>query len=269
MEESKSHKTFAHSEKGEGKNKLECQDTFCVMEDFYRRMTFLAVYDGHGPNGRHASDLANSSIRNYLLDNKETLASLDGEEGVKKFFKNMCSEIQDLYHKDELDYQLSGTCAIMVRVKDDMIYTGNLGDSRAVIARCSKDETCGLEVSIDHKPIRQGEIERMIASGGKIRRTAVGDEEVGPYRVWKAKDGVPGIAISRSLGDLMAHEIGVCAEPEVTAKKIHADDKFIVMGFDGVWDVMSSAEAVGFILHLPVTEKEIAAKKMVAECRKK
>jgi integrin-linked kinase-associated serine/threonine phosphatase 2C len=95
----------------------------------------------------------------------------------------------------------------------------------------------------------------------------VDEKEVGPYRVWKADEDVPGIAISRSMGDLIAHEIGVSAEPEVTAKDIDTEDKFIVMGSDGVWDVMSSAEAVGFILSVPITEKETAPEKMVNECR--
>lgn len=154
-------------------------------------------------------------------------------------------------------------------MKDNTVYTANLGDSRAVIGSCSKEETCALEVSIDHKPTRPEEKDRVLASGGKIERTMVEDKEVGPYRVWKADEDVPGIAITRSLGDLIAHEIGVSAEPEVTCKDIDTEDKFIVMGSDGVWDVMSSAEAVGFILSVPIADKESAPEKMVAECRER
>jgi len=157
----------------------------------------------------------------------------------------------------------------MVLVKEGTIYTANLGDSRAVIGSCSKDETCALEVSIDHKPTREGEKERILAAGGKIERSMVDDKEVGPYRVWKAEEDIPGIAITRSFGDLVAHKIGVSADPEITSKDIDGDDKFIVMGSDGVWDVMSSAEAVGFILSLPINEKETAAEKMVSECRER
>jgi integrin-linked kinase-associated serine/threonine phosphatase 2C len=47
---------------------------------------------------------------------------------------------------------------------------------------------------------------------------------------------------------IQAHKIGVIAEPEISFKELADDDKFIVIGSDGVWDVMSSAEAVGFIL---------------------
>lgn len=263
------YKTFSFTEKGHGKKKTDCQDTACIMEDFYKGMTFLAVYDGHGQNGRTASDLANKGVREYIVNNKETLYGLDTEEDMEKFFRKMCSSVQSMFQSDKTDYELSGTCAVMVLVKEDMIYTANLGDSRAVIGSCSKDETCALEVSIDHKPTREKEKERIINSGGKIEKTVVDDKEVGPYRVWKAEEDIPGIAISRSFGDLVAHKIGVSAEPEVTAKEIDGDDKFLVMGSDGVWDVMSSAEAVGFILSLSITEKETAAEKMVIECRER
>lgn len=264
-----SDRTFGNTEKGEGKKKGECQDTFCIMENFYNGMTYMAVYDGHGNYGLSASRLANDAIEKYLVANKEVLYGLEFDEDVEKFFKKMCSKVQEKYHMDKNTYEQSGTCAIMVLIKGDIIYTANLGDSRAVVASCAKDETCALEVSIDHKPTRECEKQRILSSGGKIERSVMDDKEVGPYRVWKADEDVPGIAIARSFGDLLAHKIGVTAEPEVTYKELDGDDRFIVMGSDGVWDVMSSAEAVGFILSLPVNEKESAAKRMVLECKER
>lgn len=255
------------------------QDTSCIMENYHKDMTYMAVYDGHGTYGRIASDLANNSIKEYLEEYKDALFKLDGEEDLSKFFKEMYKKVQNKFKEDvsalinkivqKNDFQLSGTCAVSILLKDNTVYTANLGDSRAVIGSCSKDETCALEISIDHKPTRPEEKDRIMASGGKIERSMVDDKEVGPYRVWKSDEDVPGIAITRSLGDLIAHEIGVSAEPEVTCKDIDNEDKFIVMGSDGVWDVMSSAEAVGFILSVPIADKETAAEKMVAECRER
>lgn len=37
---------------------------------------------------------------------------------------------------------------------------------------------------------------------------------VGPYRVWADDEG-PGIAMTRTLGDLQAKKIGLISEPEV------------------------------------------------------
>jgi len=140
-----------------------------------------------------------------------------------------------------------------VLIIEDLILGINLGDSRAVIGNVeSSDKTVknisALEITIDHKPYRESEKERIIRAGGKIEKSAYEDREVGPLRVWKADEEIPGIAITRSLGDLVAHTIGVSHDPEITYKFKDDTDKFIVLGSDGVWDVMSSAEAVGFIL---------------------
>jgi len=33
---------------------------------------------------------------------------------------------------------------------------------------------------------------------------------VGPYRVWLANEDLPGLAMSRSIGDQIAKDIGIC-----------------------------------------------------------
>ncbi len=60
---------------------------------------------------------------------------------------------------------------------------------------------------------------------------------VGPYRIWADDEG-PGIAMSRTLGDLQAKKIGLISEPEIQHIELNKQDKFIVIGSDGVWDVM-------------------------------
>ena len=109
-------------------------------------------------------------------------------------------------------------------------------------------EIYALEVSIDHKPFRDCERDRIQKSGGKIERSLIDDREVGPLRVWKPDEDLPGIAVTRTFGDLVAHKIGVISDPEMGCKQILPEDKFIIIGSDGVWDVMSSAESVGFLL---------------------
>ena len=48
----------------------------------------------------------------------------------------------------------------------------------------------------------------------------------------------PGLSISRSLGDLLAHHIGVTSRPDVRIEEIHMSDKFITIASDGVWSHM-------------------------------
>ena len=53
-------------------------------------------------------------------------------------------------------------------------------------------------------------------------------------RVWLPHDNVPGLAMSRALGDYSLKNYGVIAAPEVTYRHIMDDDKFIVLATDGV-----------------------------------
>jgi integrin-linked kinase-associated serine/threonine phosphatase 2C len=41
--------------------------------------------------------------------------------------------------------------------------------------------------------------------------------------------------------------VGISSDPEIEVWEIEQNDVFVVIGSDGVWDVVSSAEAVGFI----------------------
>lgn len=51
---------------------------------------------------------------------------------------------------------------------------------------------------------------------------------------------IPGLAMSRSVGDFVAAQLGVVAEPEVVAVPLTKDHKFLVLASDGVWEFINS-----------------------------
>jgi serine/threonine protein phosphatase PrpC len=53
---------------------------------------------------------------------------------------------------------------------------------------------------------------------------------------------MPGLAMSRSLGDGLAHSCGVISDPEIIEFEVHPDDKFIVVASDGVWEFLSNEQ---------------------------
>ncbi|CAI8020912.1 Probable protein phosphatase 2C T23F11.1 [Geodia barretti] len=59
---------------------------------------------------------------------------------------------KDLQEEQELQTELGGTTAIVVLVRDNMIYCANAGDSRAVACVAGRVK----ELSFDHKPYNQG-----------------------------------------------------------------------------------------------------------------
>ncbi len=107
-----------------------------------------------------------------------------------------------------------------------------------------KDKKNIIQLSIDQKPENKEEKERIEKNGGELRKIIQNNEEIGPIRVWVKGKKYPGIAMSRSIGDSVANEIGVWSIPEI--KEFYIDDyyNFIVIGSDGLWEFLSN-EKVG------------------------
>lgn len=105
--------------------------------------------------------------------------------------------------------------------------------------RSSLDGT-GLEaiqLSIDQKPDHPDERNRIINAGGKVAPW----KKRGPDRVWfNYEESLLGLAMSRSVGDALAHEVGVSCEPDIHNQTIQNNDHFVILGSDGLFDVIDN-----------------------------
>jgi serine/threonine protein phosphatase PrpC len=70
---------------------------------------------------------------------------------------------------------------------------------------------------------------------------------LGPLRVWLKDQNIPGIAMSRSIGDNIATSVGVTWEPEIFQYFIEPHDKFILIASDGVFEFLDSEYCVNLI----------------------
>ena len=60
------------------------------------------------------------------------------------------------------------------------------------------------ELSRDHKLDNEIECERILSNGGRVesfKDTLNPNESIGPRRVWLPDQDIPGLAMSRSMGD--------------------------------------------------------------------
>jgi len=105
---------------------------------------------------------------------------------------------------------------------------GNLSTERA------------MDLSVDHKPDHPSERRRIEAAGGVVAKNA-GAGAAAPFRVWDRQRRV-GLATSRSFGDTYA--TGVTHEPDIRSEALVEGDHFVILGSDGLWDRISSPEAV-------------------------
>jgi serine/threonine protein phosphatase PrpC len=145
-----------------------------------------------------------------------------------------------------INSRLSGSTAVVVLLQGRRVTTAWVGDSRAMLVRRqSLHSACqGIQLTQDHKPSSTAELSRILACGGRVERLsdAMG-REVGPQRVWLPGSWVPGLAMSRALGDFVAHSVGVTADADVTVTELSDKDEWLVVASDGVWEFISIQEA--------------------------
>jgi serine/threonine protein phosphatase PrpC len=98
-----------------------------------------------------------------------------------------------------------------------------------------------MALSYDYKPEMPEEKQRIEAFGGVVEqlKNKMG-EGVGPYRVWAKEGGYPGLAMSRSIGDLVGKKLGVIPNPGILEYELNKDVKYIVVASDGIWEFLSN-----------------------------
>ncbi len=153
--------------------------------------------------------------------------------------------------------ELSGCTGSVLLVQEDYFVVANAGDSPIIVFRDEDEGTKDSEqdkrlakfkaeqLSIDHKPDMEEERERILKSEGVLDQfeSATTGKKIGPMRVWSKNVRQPGLAMSRSLGDNLAHQCGVVSTPYV--KIIPRDrkrDRAILLCSDGISDQVSLRE---------------------------
>ena len=81
----------------------------------------------------------------------------------------------------------------------------------------------------------------------------------GPARVWLSNMDIPGLAMSRSLGDTVAHTVGVSSVPDIYTRKITSDDQFLIMASDGLWEFMNNDVCVEMVSKYSSPKKAVEA----------
>ncbi|CAA0831477.1 Probable protein phosphatase 2C 13 [Striga hermonthica] len=199
--------------------------------------SFYAVFDGHGgPDA--ALYMKNNATRFFFEEAQLPQApSTDDIDEKKQFLQDL-----ETSHRGSFlaaDQALSnetgpvdpycGTTALTALILGRNLLIANVGDCRAVLCRNGN----AVQLSRDHRPSCQVERRRVEDLGGKIEYGYLNGD----------------LAVTRALGDwYMKLPLGsaspLTAEPEFGLTLLTEDDEFLIIGCDGIWDVMSNQEAV-------------------------
>jgi len=143
---------------------------------------------------------------------------------------------------------------------------GNLPDADAVLTHPSVRVRV---LTIDHKPDMPKERQRIISCGGRVMSTRIkgAPHLLGPPRVWLKNAPLPGLNMSRSLGDLIAKQAGVISTPHKAIHAIVPSDRALILASDGLWDFVTNEETSSIALSTNDTWESAARLARLARSR--
>ncbi|KAG0083189.1 Protein phosphatase 2C 1 [Podila epicladia] len=188
---------------------------------------FFAIFDGHA--GKSAADWCGQHFHEVLgriLEERGSEQDVDVQELVNDAFLAVDEQLAVALQQG----RASGCTAIMAYIRkegnDRVLYTGNVGDARAVL--CHKGKA--VRLSYDHKGSDTTEAQRILDVGGFVMNNRV--------------NGV--LAVTRALGDSSMKEF-VIGAPYTTRTEVGPDNPYLILACDGLWDVCSDQEAVDLV----------------------
>ena len=231
------------------------QDNFFIYNNFNNNSNYiyLGVCDGHGLFGQ--------DISTYLVNNlPQNMNRNVMERGIKNLSNESITSLSTLFQEtfvqtnaslnedERIDSSFSGSTCVTLLFTPTRICCVNVGDSRCIIGKYNGYEWSSKALSRDHKPSDPDEMDRIFKCGGRVEsyRDNLGNF-VGPERVWNQQMDGPGLAMSRSFGDEIGHKIGVVVDPEIMEHYFLKEDKFIILGSDGIWEFISNNEVVDIV----------------------
>ncbi|KAL6272569.1 hypothetical protein ACE6H2_023261 [Prunus campanulata] len=227
------------------------EDTHFLLPQMFHQGDIHAfgIFDGH--RGAAAAEFSARAFPGFL----QALSSTSSPSGAlfEAFIKT------DIAFRAELDFSRKskrviqkdwhpGCTAAAALIVGNKLFVANAGDCRTILCRAGHP----FVLSKDHVASCLEERERVINAGEQVRW------QVDNWRV-----GLAALQVTRSIGDDDLKP-AVTAEPEITETILSAEDEYLVMASDGLWDVVSNAEVVSIIKDT-VKEPGMCSKRLATE----
>lgn len=238
------------------------EDAHLAIINFDTNISLFGVFDGHGGNysiiviGQQVAtfvknnfpDLLKNSAAYKVKNFKQAL--IDSFIGIDKLLttpegkKQLAKINSECAKKDGFNQEIDndeladciGCTACVALITSNEIYVANVGDSRCVLS----SNGTAVDLSNDHKPELEKEKARIYNASGFVEDNRVNGS----------------LNLSRSLGDLnykkneklKIEEQLIIPVPDIRVEPITSKTKFIIIACDGIWDCLTSQEAINLVL---------------------
>lgn len=238
-----------------GTKSLPNQDDLCYLTcnatglgSVSGTLWLAGVFDGHGPAGEYFSEMSQKWAPLLILRDPDfpsdiLQSMLNAFEKLDRMAEKVMTQ------RLHVGGNVSGTTCVIVVCLNNVLYVGWLGDSRAVVGfheGLENQITFDVEdLTKDHKPSAVVEQAIIGKKGGNVSNN----------RVWfeARREELCGLGMSRSLGDSLAHEVGVSCIPDLKVFPIDtarlSRGGLVLLASDGIFEFIDNKTAFDIIAH--------------------
>lgn len=217
------------------------EDDHISQANFDKDTSLFAVFDGHGGAevakfcakyfGDELKKNKNYRSENYKAALEETFLKMDELLRLPESQAELCQ----MKNEPGAGDSMAGCTANVCLIVNGKIYCANAGDSRTVCWSTNNQHAkTVIPLSYDHKPDGDIEKKRISKAGGFIIEGRVNGN----------------LNLSRALGDLeykknaalKPEEQLISPFPDVMERQITANDEFLLMGCDGIWEMLTEQD---------------------------
>jgi serine/threonine protein phosphatase PrpC len=219
-------------------------------------VSFCGVFDG--TVGHDASEFISQNITKHLCETdeiKDLIDSINRSESesptsdvaagkiraaLRSSFLSADAALIRMCAEQKLHYASStGVSAFLYK---DLLTVAHIGDSKACIAKIRNNELLPEWLTIDHKPNMTHELKRIEENGGSLVWLHGNKPYIrgGDFFRRQANGEHPKqLNYSRAFGGKDLKMFGLSAEPDINHFQITSEDKLVLIGSDGLWDVLN------------------------------
>ena len=248
--------SYAYNEHPNLDHRQEMEDFHCIKQALGKNpyISYFSIFDGHG--GKEVSSYLSLNFHRILIKEINSINfSTNDDENIKNIInaiKNSFERIdQEILNNNNFSNDVGSTATIIViycnenevnekKVNNRTLICANVGDSNGFLINKNYIKL----ITKGHKCEDPSEVKRIKEQGGIVFQGRIFGK----------------LILTRTLGDKEMKKYGVVPIPDFFCKKISNDDLFVIIGSDGVWDIIEENEIYKIGIEKGLSSEEFSKK---------
>lgn len=245
--------SYAYNEHPNLEHRQEMEDFHCIKQALGRNpnISYFSIFDGHG--GKEVSSYLSLNFHRILIKEINTI----------NFNTNYDEDIKSIMNAIKISFE---------RIDEEILKNNNFSNdvgstATIIVIYCNENEINEYNRTLICANV--GDSNGFLINNNYIKLITKGHKCEDPSEVKRIKDqgGIVfqgrifgKLILTRTIGDKEMKKYGVIPIPDFFCKKISADDLFVIIGSDGIWDIIDENEIYKIGIEKGLSSEEFSKK---------